>query len=128
MPKKHASLPEANEKVIGGTLTPSAAAPMHQENAATVEDASSDPTPPARPEVTPMLKSKQPTKKKGRVQHTTYLAKDTLRRLEEVRYRLLMDYNVPANKSDIIEYALNEGLADLAKLAEALGRLTPSNP
>ncbi len=44
----------------------------------------------------------------------------TLKRLEEVKYRLYAEHDVKVRKSDIIEMALVEGLADTERLAQAL--------
>jgi hypothetical protein len=65
-------------------------------------------------------RERTPTKKKGRTQISVYLNEDTLKRLDEVKMRLYFDHKVRANKSDIVEYALKEGLANPERLAQAL--------
>jgi hypothetical protein len=119
MPKKLAKLPDANEQVIG--------APLPQPNAPVVPL----PVPSSKPlrksapmnatsETISARRDRQPTQKKGRTQISVYFTKETLKRLEEVKARLRFDYNLKANKSDIIEYALNEGLAQPERLAQSL--------
>ena len=74
----------------------------------------------ATDEIITARRERTPTKKKGRTQISVYLNEDTLRRLDEVKMRLYFDHKVRANKSDIVECALKEGLAHPERLAQAL--------
>jgi len=60
------------------------------------------------------------TTKVPKTQISAHLTEETLIRLEEVKYRLRAEHNVKATKSDIVEVALAQGLADPDRLAQAL--------
>lgn len=142
MPKR-ATLPEANDVLIGrskGTLVPDTTAAVPQEKKSMV--VKKQPTKVRKSEKTsisevlkeetPLVLKSESTKEENiqkskdvKMQISTYLTEKTLKRLEEVKYRLYAEHDVRAKKSDIIELALEEGLADPARLAHALRTTRP---
>ncbi len=53
---------------------------------------------------------------------TLYLTEPVAQLLEEARYLLMTEHGVKTSKSAIADFALREGLADLARAADALRR------
>ncbi len=94
--RKRIALPEANDLLIGRKLE--SETPSQQST---------------------IVEKKQKTKVE-KTQISTYLTEQTLKRLEEVKYRLYAEHDVKVRKSDIIEIALVEGLSDTERLAQAL--------
>ncbi len=94
--RKRIALPEANDLLIGRKLE--SETPSQQST----------------------IVEKKQTPKVAKTQISTYLTEQTLKRLEEVKYRLYAEHDVKVRKSDIIEMALVEGLADTERLAQAL--------
>ncbi len=94
--KKRIALPEANDLLIGRKLE--SETPSQQST----------------------IVEKKQIPKVAKIQISTYLTEQTLKRLEEDKYRLYAEHDVKVRKSDIIEMALVEGLADTERLAQAL--------
>ena len=138
MPKR-ATLPEANETLIGrnkgkSVLEVPAAVPQEQTSMVAKKQL----TKVRKSEKTFVEKPSTPIVEKGenttvseeveksqkpkavKTQISTYLTEETLLRLEEVKYRLRADHHIKAKKSDIMEVALVQGLVDPERLAQAL--------
>lgn len=108
---KRATLPKADELLIGRPVAPT---PGHTTTA-------------IKNKKTIVLKGKSTIERKGekpkviqKTQTSIHLTTDTLKRLEEVKYRLFADYNLKAKKSTIVEVALQGGLANLEQLVQVL--------
>ena len=111
---KRATLPKADELLIGRSVEPKEVQPpkvlkskksIVQKTRSTIDEKSK----------TPHVIIAAP-----KTQTSVHLTVPTITRIEEVKYRLLAEYGVKAKKSTIVEVALQGGLANLEQLAQAL--------
>lgn len=58
--------------------------------------------------------------KESKIQVSVHLSKKTFKMIEEVKYRLLADYDLKVKKSEIVEQAVRNSLKDVKGLAKSL--------
>jgi hypothetical protein len=118
---KRAILPRADELLIGRPVDTKQANPSKEEKSikttvlksySAIDNKEKNPQ---RPQLAPRRTTHLP-----KTQTSIHLTTPTIKRIEEVKYRLLAEYDVKAKKSTIVEQALKAGLANLEQLAQAL--------